>query len=222
MTARPWLSTPILVALLLGLGWTTASAQPAGRGAPGADRGHERAERPGRGGPPSWAGGPKGASRDGRGLHVPKGHRPPPGQCRLWYPGRPPGHQPPPTSCRLAYRHRRGSAVVVTHHGVVRRRPAPRWRTRPARDVVFRRPRDTGVHVSVEIIVDLLGRDRVRRLRKRRRRLGLRGTLTGRWISGDRDRELVLQIRAGRRPLAELVDRTGDRRVDAMYVRRDR
>ncbi|WP_426062059.1 hypothetical protein [Hymenobacter sp. B1770] len=34
---------------------------------------------------------------------VPRGHYPPPGECRVWYPNRPPGHQPPPTSCdRLA------------------------------------------------------------------------------------------------------------------------
>lgn len=31
--------------------------------------------------------------------HVPPGHYPPPGSCRLWFPGRPPGHQPPPTRC---------------------------------------------------------------------------------------------------------------------------
>lgn len=37
----------------------------------------------------------------GAGLKVPKGHRPPPGSCRIWYPNRPPGHQPPPTSCNV-------------------------------------------------------------------------------------------------------------------------
>jgi hypothetical protein len=31
---------------------------------------------------------------------VPRGHYPPPGECRVWYPNRPPGHQPPPTSCQ--------------------------------------------------------------------------------------------------------------------------
>lgn len=31
---------------------------------------------------------------------VPRGHYPPPGECRIWYPNRPPGHQPPPTDCR--------------------------------------------------------------------------------------------------------------------------
>ena len=32
-------------------------------------------------------------------VNVPKGHYPPSGSCRVWYPNRPPGHQPPPTSC---------------------------------------------------------------------------------------------------------------------------
>lgn len=34
-----------------------------------------------------------------RTVHIPPGHYPPPGHCRLWYPGRPPGHQPPPVPC---------------------------------------------------------------------------------------------------------------------------
>lgn len=32
-------------------------------------------------------------------LGIPPGHLPPPGQCRVWYPGEPPGHQPRPRSC---------------------------------------------------------------------------------------------------------------------------
>ena len=32
-------------------------------------------------------------------LHIPKGHYPPPGECRVWYPDRPAGHQPPPGKC---------------------------------------------------------------------------------------------------------------------------
>lgn len=32
-------------------------------------------------------------------LGIPNGHMPPPGSCRIWYPGRPPGHQPPPFKC---------------------------------------------------------------------------------------------------------------------------
>jgi hypothetical protein len=34
--------------------------------------------------------------------HVPPGHMPPPGTCRVWYDGLPPGHQPAPTSCGAA------------------------------------------------------------------------------------------------------------------------
>lgn len=36
-------------------------------------------------------------------LGIPPGHLPPPGECRIWYPGVPPGRQPPPGPCgRLA------------------------------------------------------------------------------------------------------------------------
>ena len=30
---------------------------------------------------------------------IPPGHMPPPGECRIWYPGEPPGQQPPPGNC---------------------------------------------------------------------------------------------------------------------------
>ena len=32
-------------------------------------------------------------------LDIPNGHMPPPGSCRIWYPGRPAGQQPPPFKC---------------------------------------------------------------------------------------------------------------------------
>jgi hypothetical protein len=35
-----------------------------------------------------------------RRVHVPPGHYPPPGYCRVWQPGRPPGHQPKPFPCQ--------------------------------------------------------------------------------------------------------------------------
>lgn len=35
-------------------------------------------------------------------VGVPPGHLPPPGHCRIWYPGRPPGQQPPPFKCGLS------------------------------------------------------------------------------------------------------------------------
>jgi hypothetical protein len=35
-------------------------------------------------------------------LGIPEGHLPQPGECRVWYPGRPPGQQPPPQQCGKA------------------------------------------------------------------------------------------------------------------------
>lgn len=32
-------------------------------------------------------------------LEVPKGHLPPPGECKVWFPDQPAGHQPPPGDC---------------------------------------------------------------------------------------------------------------------------
>lgn len=46
-------------------------------------------------------------------AHVPPGHLPPPGQCRIWYPDRPPGHQPPPGSCRKLRHQVPPGAVLV-------------------------------------------------------------------------------------------------------------
>lgn len=48
-----------------------------------------------------------------RGFSIPPGHRPPPGSCRVWYPGLPPGQQPPPGSC---YAYVPAGAVMVRGH----------------------------------------------------------------------------------------------------------
>jgi hypothetical protein len=46
-------------------------------------------------------------------AHVPPGHLPPPGACRIWYPDRPPGHQPPPGPCHaLQYQVPPGAVLV--------------------------------------------------------------------------------------------------------------
>jgi Tfp pilus assembly protein PilF len=34
------------------------------------------------------------------GVEIPRGHLPPPGKCRIWFPDRPPGHQPKPGKCK--------------------------------------------------------------------------------------------------------------------------
>lgn len=58
------------------------------------------------------------AAAQGRGDRgprgVPPGHRPPPGECRVWHDGVPPGHQPPPTDCGTAQRRaaREGGRVI--------------------------------------------------------------------------------------------------------------
>ena len=33
-------------------------------------------------------------------VEIPRGHWPPPGKCRIWFPDRPPGHQPAPGKCK--------------------------------------------------------------------------------------------------------------------------
>lgn len=61
-------------------------------------------------------------------LNIPKGHYPPPGKCRIWFPDRPPGHQPPPVACEGA------------------RVPLGAW--------LIRHPHDTPDHVHVVVYDD--------------------------------------------------------------------
>ncbi len=59
-------------------------------------------------------------------YHVPPGHMPPPGMCRIWFPDRPPGHQPAPGACNVL-------AVRVPHGGYLVRggyAPQPRQTAR--------------------------------------------------------------------------------------------
>jgi hypothetical protein len=48
-------------------------------------------------------------------VNIPKGHYPPPGECRIWYPNRPPGHQPPPMRCDRARAEVPPGAWVIRH-----------------------------------------------------------------------------------------------------------
>ncbi len=36
---------------------------------------------------------------------IPREYMPPPGKCRIWFPGRPPEDQPPPGECAVLERH---------------------------------------------------------------------------------------------------------------------
>ncbi|MGW8461468.1 tetratricopeptide repeat protein [Pseudomonas sp. CLCA07] len=45
-------------------------------------------------------------------VEIPRGHWPPPGKCRIWFPDRPPGHQPPPGKCKKL-RHRVPSGAYL-------------------------------------------------------------------------------------------------------------
>lgn len=46
-------------------------------------------------------------------LLIPPGHMPPPGKCRIWYPGVPPGQQPPFGECyEMRYRIPLGAVLV--------------------------------------------------------------------------------------------------------------
>ena len=50
-------------------------------------------------------------------LGIPKGHLPPPGECKVWIPGKPAGQQGPPQSCGSALRNAPLGAWVITHEG---------------------------------------------------------------------------------------------------------
>lgn len=84
---------------------------------------------------------------------VPPGHRPGPGLCRLWHPGRPPGHQPHPVACDRLWGYYGPAYVLV----------GPRVRP-PARYYAPRASRP-----SVRLRLEYRGGDRVRGPRYDRR-----------------------------------------------------
>ena len=63
-------------------------------------------------------------------FRVPRGHIPPPGMCRIWFPGRPPGHQPAPGSCRVLSRQVPRGAYLIANDR--------RWTHRELHDHRFR------------------------------------------------------------------------------------
>lgn len=88
---------------------------------------------------------PQARQRAAQQVHVPRGHYPPPGQCRLWQPGVPPGHQPSPVPCDQIGEEI-GDAILVTHDGP---------ETTPSSDVAF----FAGHTVTDAPTVDVVARD---------------------------------------------------------------
>ena len=69
-------------------------------------------------------------AKDGHHFRVPRGHMPPPGECRIWYPNTPPGRQPPPGDCRFLSRRVPRDAWLIGHNR--------RWNYSELRDRRFR------------------------------------------------------------------------------------
>lgn len=74
-------------------------------------------------------------------FRVPPGHVPPPGMCRIWFPGRPPGHQPAPGSCRVLSRQVPRGAYLIAND---RRWTYGELSDRRFRHDVFDHPRYSG------------------------------------------------------------------------------
>ena len=92
---------------------------------------------------------------------------------------------------------------------------AVRWERRTWEDVIFRRTDRRGT-LDRRDLGDVLGSVVVGRLDTRRRELGARDSYVARWVTTDSGREL--RVSAGGIPLARLLDRNGDRRVDSVYL----
>jgi hypothetical protein len=80
-------------------------------------------------------------NEDRRPLGVPPGHLPSPGQCRVWFPGRPPGQQPRAGACDRVQREAPAGSWVLY-------RPASDSKVVHSRVIDSRRP---GVVVSVRV-----------------------------------------------------------------------
>lgn len=134
------------------------------------------------------------------------------------------------------YRPRGGRVSVDTY----RRNPSPHrysgravdhrrdvnWVAADWRNVRFRNPRGNGRGHGrvtragyVPNLYGLVGERTYRRLERHAERIGAYGALNAIWVRLDRGAR-VLQVRAGRVPLAELVDHDRDPRVEEVWLNR--
>ena len=95
-----------------------------------------------------------------------------------------------------------------------------RWERVSWNDVIFGRRdrRYDDRSLGRTVLGDILGRTMLARLDSHARYVG-GGTLNGRWLD-DRNGPLILQVYAGRTPLAEFVDANRDGRTDYIMVNR--
>jgi hypothetical protein len=90
-----------------------------------------------------------------------------------------------------------------------------RWERRPWDDVIFSKDPSRST-LDRRTLGEVLGDVVFGRIDTRRRELGSTADYAGRWVASSAGRELW--ISAGGVPLARLVDRDGDRRVDGVYL----
>lgn len=130
------------------------------------------------------------------------------------------GNREGPAFCRTGEGHPRFGIRWCFEKGFVP--GAARWRQYDPGDIVFdRRPRRRAERrpLGERILDDILGEVVFGRLVSHRDAIGIDGRLEGRWYaSRDRSPARVLQVRAGRLPLAEFIDLDGDGRVDMALV----
>jgi hypothetical protein len=96
-----------------------------------------------------------------------------------------------------------------------------RWERERWGDVVFGGAwyRTRAEYLEPRALRSVVGGRPYHRLDELRRRMGVHDALVGRWVR-PRNGALVLQIRSGSLPIAELSDLNGDGRVDVVMVAR--
>jgi hypothetical protein len=93
------------------------------------------------------------------------------------------------------------------------------WGTARMGDVILRSPdARQRIELNRRTLADVVGDVVFGRLEARRQALGATDPLTGRWLPAENGGH-VLHVRSGAEPIAELVDRNGDGRVDLVLLK---
>jgi hypothetical protein len=91
-----------------------------------------------------------------------------------------------------------------------------RWDRVTWDDVIFRRRPNYSSNIGRNILLDMLGSSVFNRIDAQRRYFGINAPLVGQWNTYEGNS--VLLLNAGGVPIAELVDRNGDHRVDYVLL----